>query len=90
MSKEGTEFLFCWPSNVGTGLTLLRVVCLPSKTPLEKTKFSIESVNKLEKVSWLRIEGMCPLFLSSLGPNLVKMLVAPAQATSVSASLYVC
>lgn len=89
MSKKALSFFSVGHQMWAQGLHL-RVVCLPSETHLEKTKFSIESVNKLEKVSWLRIEGMRPLFLSSLGPNLVKMLITPAHATSVSASLYVC
>lgn len=86
-SKDDTEFIFLDRLLVHMG-HILKVVCFPIETPLEKTTFSFASDYLLEITSgsgW----GLYPL-LSATGPPRVHSCANPLHATPVCMTSYVC
>lgn len=73
-----TSFLltiYCWAHSLH-----LRVVCLPSETPLDKTKVAFPSGYQLETASGLGIRTCVHFF------QLVQTFASPVHAASVSLS----
>lgn len=73
--------LHCWPQSLR-----LRVICLCSKTPLEKTKLSFPSGINWR---WLLDYGWGLVSASALGAHLVQSLCRQALCTTLPQSLWV-
>ena len=71
--------IYCWAWSLP-----LRVICTPSETPLEKTKFSFVSNCQLEMASGLGMGALVNLPLSALGHHLTWTCAGCVHAATVS------